>query len=614
MGLEALTHAADGTQVAPESDDDWRDWVSATRTRNFALGDPLLDWLGLHGRDRGFLPDDEADGYDPRTDFSRFIMSKGVDFEAAVVEHLKTLTAVHTIAVDPDNRRDLGAATETFDAMRRGEPCIAQASLRDADTRTYGFADLLFRSDELLRLFPGALSPQAASVPAPDLGGGRWHYRVIDIKFATLHFTAGGKLSETSGSTWPYMLQVYIYNHALGRLQGYLAPEAYLLGRGWHQTSHGVKERGSSCVERLGVVPQGFDSRTKGLLAAAVDEACAWSRRVRAEGARWQVVPEPTVPELRPDMGNTSDGPWHSAKGRIGLELQDLTMLWQVGRAKRDRANAEGIFRWSDPRCSSPAVGVTGPSQSPTLDSIIEINRSSGGPAVQPSVVRAAEAEWRPEPRLEFYVDFETVSDLDDDFSRIPKKGGQPLIFMIGCGHLEAGEWEWSCFTADALTEPCEARIIDDWFGHMDRVRQRLAPDVESPRAFHWSHAEESSVETAFNSAKQRHPEKNWGSPSWFDLLTRVVKEEPIIISGAFAFGLKAVAKALHGHGYIETDWDAGPTDGLGAMVGAWSCALEAAERQCTLRETALMRDIAHYNEVDCKVMMEILRYLRRRH
>ena len=62
MGLEALTQAADGTQVNPESDDDWRNWVSATRTRNFALGDALLDWLGLYGRDRGFLPDDEAEG------------------------------------------------------------------------------------------------------------------------------------------------------------------------------------------------------------------------------------------------------------------------------------------------------------------------------------------------------------------------------------------------------------------------------------------------------------------------------------------------------------------------------------------------------------------------
>ena len=67
----------------------------------------------------------------------------------------------------------------------------------------------------------------------------------------------------------------------------------------------------------------------------------------------------------------------------------------------------------------------------------------------------------------------------------------------------------------------------------------------------------------------------------------------------------------MHALGCIETDWEAGPTDGLGAMVGAWSCALEAEERGCTLAETTLMQDIAVYNEVDCKVIMEIVNYLR---
>jgi hypothetical protein len=36
--------------------------------------------------------------------------------------------------------------------------------------------------------------------------------------------------------------------------------------------------------------------------------------------------------------------------------------------------------------------------------------------------VRAAEEEWRGEPRLEFYVDFETVNDLWDDFSRFSER------------------------------------------------------------------------------------------------------------------------------------------------------------------------------------------------
>ena len=76
---------------------------------------------------------------------------------------------------------------------------------------------------------------------------------------------------------------------------------------------------------------------------------------------------------------------------------------------------------------------------------------------------------------MEFYVDFETVSSLDDDFSRIPERGGQELIFMIGCGHIEDGEWRYVCFVTDDLTEPEEARAIDGWVAHMHAVRDRLA-------------------------------------------------------------------------------------------------------------------------------------------
>ena len=589
-------------------------WVSASATRNWAINDPLLDWLDLYGEEHGFQRDDELDAYDPRTDFGRYIMRKGKEFEAAVVKHLKTLVPVYTVTERLELSRDPGAAAKTFEAMRRGEPCLYQAILRDAASRTYGTPDLLIRSDELQRLFPGSVSTAAARVPAPGLGDRSWHYRVIDIKFTTLHFYADGRLSDAAGSVWAYKLQLYIYNRALGILQGYLPPESYLLGRGWEQTVKKQTERGRNCMKRLGAVPQDHISGSRGLLKEGVDAATAWVRRVRAEGATWRVLPNPSVRELRPNMSGTSDQPWHIAKRLIGNQLQDVTTLWQVGLAGREAAYDAGVFRWTDPACTPSVVGVTGKKRAPTLDAILDVNRSTDGAVIRPTKVRAYECEWRHEPPLEFYVDFETVTDLDDDFALTPEKGGQPLVFMIGSGHIEDGEWRWTCFTAEALVDVCEAEIIDDWFEHMEAVRRRLDPDGEEPKVFHWSHAEQSTFETAFNSAKKRHPDKGWESPRWFDFLTRVVREEPIVVRGAFGFGLKAVARAMHDHGHIKTDWEAGPTDGLGAMVGAWSCAAEAAERGCTLPETELMQDIARYNEVDCKVMMEIVRYLREQH
>ena len=106
----------------------------------------------------------------------------------------------------------------------------------------------------------------------------------------------------------------------------------------------------------------------------------------------------------------------------------------------------------------------------------------------------------------------------------------------------------------------------------------------------------------------------NWLEPCWFDFLKQVVKAEPVVVRGAFAFGLKAVAQAMRSHGFIETQWADGPVDGLGAMVGAWWCADEAKKLGVSLREIDLMQSIERYNEVDCKVMMEIVRYLRQNH
>ena len=49
-------------------------------------------------------------------------------------------------------------------------------------------------------------------------------------------------------------------------------------------------------------------------------------------------------------------------------------------------------------------------------------------------------------------------------------------------------------------------------------------------------------------------------------------------------------------------------------MVGAWWCNREAQRLGVRVTELDLMDQIRDYNEVDCKVMMENVSHLRRRH
>ena len=585
-------------------------WISATATRNFVFSDPLVDWLNLYGHDKGFKPDTEYEDYDERTDYPKFIMQKGIEFESVVISHFEKTCPAYTALRKGERSFSSVAFDRTRKAIEKGEPLIYQAVLKDNENLTFGVPDLLIRSDLLRKFFPAAISEEESLIGAEGCGEGNYHYRVIDIKFATLSFLKAGDIQASSGSTLAYMCQVYIYNRALAAMQGYRPEGGYLLGRGWSQN----KIKGDSFMDRLGFVPDSYVIGKGDPLSSIVDASCQWSRRVREEGSEWDVTPDVSVPELRPYMRSRVSYPWNHAKSEINAELQDLTTLWQVGVPARKKGNDAGVYRWSDPGVNSSVLGITGSKNPLILDSLIEINQISGGPEVKPDKIVSANQTWRDYSPVEFFVDFETVSNVNDDFSSAPIKGGQTLIFMIGCGHIENGQWEWKSFTVDLLEEDFEADIIDDWLDHMAVVKARLSDDDFDPIVFHWSPAEKSFLEQAYNSAVVRHPEKSWRRPNWFDFWKEVAKSEPVLVKGSFGFGLKSMADALRSHGLIDTSWDSSTTDGLGAMAGAWWVDDTARKDGVSMIEIPLMKDIERYNEVDCKVMMEIIRYLRENH
>lgn len=578
------------------------DWVAAGATRAFGNDDPLLDWLDVYGESAGFQRDDQLAGYEPCTDFLAFITRQARLFEAAVLRCLAETAPVTVIATMPEDVQSDAKYEQTLAAMASGRPLISQAVLRNPQRKTYGAADLLVRSDVLQQLFPELLSEDDARVGSARLGIGQ-HYRVVDVKFTTLSLLKDGHLS---GAQSDYMAQVWIYNEALGQMQGFEPPAAYVLGRGWSTSG----DRGRSCLERLGRVNRDYVfNRGGGALEDLVSDALAWVRRVRQQGGGWQVLPVPSVPELYPNMNHTEDQPWHEAKKRIANELEELTGLWYVGAPGRQAAHRAGVKRWSHPEATAALLGVSA-ARAATLDAILAVNQAKDGPLIVPEHVLSAEERWREPGPLEFYVDFETVSNLADDFSRLPDQGGQPLIFMIGCGHVEDGQWRFAQWTVDRLDEESEARIIDAWLEHM----ATLSEGLPEPYVLHWAPAEPINYELDYASAKARHPDKDWPDLRWFDFLNKVVRPEPVVVRGAMAFGLKAVARAMRQHGLIQTEWTEGPVDGLGAMVGAWSCAEEACARGCRLIDVPLMQSIANYNQVDCRVIQEVVGYLRANH
>jgi len=596
----------DGLPCDPQTDLDWLDWVAAAQTRNWCRNDLLLDWLDEYPTIHGFIPDHQLAGYDEMFDLGRFLMQQGRAFERAVFADLAQRWQLVRITHRPDEARLLSAATATHEAMEAGVPIIAAGVLRDPQLRMFGVVDLLVRSDVLGQLAPAAFVGDPLELAAIGLSHGR-HYRVVDVKFRTLEILKTGGLS-TSPSDLDTLAQAWVYNEALGRMQGYTPPASYVAGRAWKQGD----DRGDRCWDRLARVPHDAVVRGRGTdLREVVQQAAAWIRRVRTEGAEWRVLPLPSVPELWPNMKADQDAPWHDAKAKIGAALADLTLLPRVNTAHRARAHGLGVTRWDDPRTSSELLGLSGEREAAIVDAVLAVNRP-GGETIRPARMAAATQVWRQRSPLEVFVDFEFLPDLNDDFAAFPRKGGQSLIFQVGCGTYQGGDWRFRQFTVDELSLASEARMIDDWLAHLQAVAAEAGCDIGAARLVHWSPAETSNFERAYDNARARHPDRDWPTLVWFDLLHEVVQAEPLVVRGAFSFSLKPIARSLHALGHIQTHWGEGLADGAGAMAGAWNAAVEAKRKGVTLGATEVMGEIARYNEVDCRVMAEILDYLRR--
>lgn len=655
IGRAAITTADDGTIVDPVTREEWRTWVSASKTRNWLRRDPIIDWLDEFGVEKGFAKDVGADADPPSPyDLRSLLFRQGSRFEERIFSLLEERVESHLkVSTGWEETRSLAAAERSFEAMCAGVELIEQAVVRNPERRTYGAIDLLVRSDTLERLFPGTLGVDASRTGAPGLADEDgavppWHYVVVDVKFSTLDLSMSG---FAGSSHRHYAGQVLVYTEALARLQGFCPPEAFLLGRTWVTS----KSRGGGAFDRLGRVPMDRDAtrdagRAEAIpLAVDVARATEWIRRMRAEGERWSPLPRPTQPELYPNLGADQDQPWSEAKRRIAEEIGELTALPGVGPELRDAALARGIASRRDPGLTPERLEVSGDVRPRRLGVVLAANAPEREPLIAEDPSAAVipekidlhgqdELDWRNPYPLEFFVDFENTQNLDDDFSALPAVGGNPCIFQIGClvkvrgraptsGEIadavaagaDPGERlvrlddpSFGQWTAARLSSSGERNVLDAWRNFMDAWRRSLALEWGDARIVHWSPAEPNLLANSHNSAHDRHDD--WRLPTalgWFDALDRLVHRVPIGVAGAWGFGLKQVAKGMHRAGLISTVWGDGPADGLGAMAAAFEAEHRAAANGGRLADYDFIRAGAEYNEVDCRAMAEIVAWLR---
>ena len=98
---------------------------------------------------------------------------------------------------------------------------------------------------------------------------------------------------------------------------------------------------------------------------------------------------------------------------------------------------------------------------------------------------------------------------------------------------------------------------------------------------------------------------------AWVDLCAEMQKE-PVAVRNCYRYKLKHFANAMQHHGLIRTNWGDGKmSDGFRAMLEAIQIYRNSDNVDTTNTD---FKSIVDYNEVDCRVMWEIIEYLREHH
>lgn len=577
-------------------------WVSASRVRNYLLKDPIIDWLQESASKRTKITNNSfrTNGFEAGS-FTTFIQNKGTEFEEAIITILKKKFKkdIVTIANSYTDSWSTLKYNETIEAMNKGIPLIYQGVLHNHDNDTYGMPDLIVRSDYLNKLVEeNAISFEDSSIKGLHP---KYHYRIVDIKMHSLNLTADGKHILNSGSIPAFKGQLHIYNEALAKIQNYLPPCAYILGKSWSYTSCKTKYENNDCFNKLGVIDYvNFDNKYTRLTSSAID----WIKNVRTNGHKWTTL-EPSVPELYPNMSNMMDGQWHNVKQDIAESIGEITQIWNCGVENREIAHDKGIYSWKDKRCNAKNMGFRGKINGPIVDAILKINKGKKKITMN---IKNNNDNWQTKDKLELFVDFETISSICTDFKCSKdnvKNDGFNMIFMIGLGYEQNGKWKFVSFIANTNTINEEKKILMQFYKYVTKLKNEFNM-LEYPKMFHWGHAEK----TLFNSVIRRHGEKDWEKLRWSDML-KVFMDEPIVVKGSLKFGLKNIAKAMFNHRFIKTTWNNNNkcANGQNAMIYAYN-----EYKKCKgtgIKKNDIILDIAEYNEIDCKVIYEIIGYLR---
>jgi len=567
----------------------WDEWINIKDIKNYILDDPLLDWYNLYGIKKEI-------NSKKLYNFSEFIMNKGIEFKNAVLLNLKNrFKSLFVNVANINEIYSINKYEETINYMEIGKPIICNGILHNKSNNTFGIVDLIIRSDYLNKL----VNSEVLSKNEEKIGckfNKKWHYRIINITFNTFHLYKNDLIKNIRNVVY-LKSQLIMYNYALEFIQNYLPDTSYLFGK---------IIKTNDCLKYNAFYKLGKVNVLDNKLIEKINKSIIWLKDVKQNGMNWN--PETTDKiELLPNMCNKNDYLWHQEKKELAYKNKELTLLYNIGISERKYFHKHGIYNFEQIKHTNDNKNNK---ISKIINNMIEINKNKNHIITPLKIDLKIHNLDKTHNYMDFYVDFETTYYLNYSFDKIInyKKGDNLLlnadkdniIYMIGIGWIENNKWIFKNLIVNDINLSEEKRIINEFIKILNKYPKR--------KVFHWGNIEPMLLDKAF---KLHNLNFNIG---WIDLMKKFINI-PINIQNNYSYGIKQIANVMYNHGFITTKWNNSTINGLDAIVVSWFAHIELEKNNITkISDYKDMNEIIKYNEIDCKAIWDILRYIRLNH
>ena len=542
--------------------------------RNHINNDPIIDWFEIQNM-RNDIYKKDKNNY-----FRKYILNETISYKQNFFNNIKkVIDKLYPNKIIYENTSD----KETVHLLKNNYPILFKPNLTSSKYNINVSVDIIITKSLFLEIFPYIENVNIKSIPE--------EYIIINILPEIVQYKSDKKTLQKNEIIYYNECSLYVFNSALKQYTP-RSDIGFIFAKGY-------KFKNELLHKKTQIALVKFDDN----LRWKIINSCEWLDRLKKE--KYQII-DNYVPciELYPNI-NFKNTEYQDEKKKLAEKIKEITLIWRISYDERCELIKNGITKWDDIYLILNLYDLKDTNTKHIQEKIIHMNVQDEL-LIDPRKTLSDSFKKILQPSdNEYILDIESLIHLEEKtnyFNDIISED-KATICIIGSIHLQNNIYRsFQDFTINNLSIDEEQKIIQNWV-------LSLRPSSEgSIKIYHWGHAEKTYLENMI----QKYPDIKFPNIQLIDLLN-YFREEPIIIKGCFNFGLKSVAKSMYKHKFIRTTWE--DTDnGLDAMIKFKEICEYNKNKDIPLKRYTEIKDIVHYNKIDCIVLAEILMFLRKKY